>query len=367
MRKLISALVVLLLPAAAHATPGCNMIGGWPGAQYGLPAQLMIDSLPCYGITGTRGTPVVLQTSPTVNNTLTITGTSPVALTVGQLGITTPAFTVNSSAANSITGVIISSQSAGNGVNISATGETNVPLAINGAGSGQISLGAISTGTIDVYRSMNFIGGLGTNYFGATSGFTHVQSASIASGTLTLPTTNDTLVGKATADVFTNKTFDTGGTGNSFSLNSAAFNTQPQAIKALHILSAAEVITGVQFNTGNTDFIITLPSPPSGYTRYSIRNVFISGASASLNPATCGLFTANSAGGLALVTSGTAVTVTATADSTTNNMQVLSPVNVNTMSNLYSALTSGQIYFRVQTASSLPATASITVNYSWLP
>ena len=36
-------------------------------------------------------------------------------------------------------------------------------------------------------------------------------------GTLTLPTSTDTLVGKATTDTFTNKTFDANGTGNSLS------------------------------------------------------------------------------------------------------------------------------------------------------
>jgi hypothetical protein len=38
-------------------------------------------------------------------------------------------------------------------------------------------------------------------------------------GTLTLPTSTDTLVGKATTDVFTNKTFDTAGTGNVLKIN----------------------------------------------------------------------------------------------------------------------------------------------------
>jgi len=37
-------------------------------------------------------------------------------------------------------------------------------------------------------------------------------------GTLTLPTSTDTLVGKATTDTFTNKTFDVAGTGNVFKM-----------------------------------------------------------------------------------------------------------------------------------------------------
>lgn len=57
---------------------------------------------------------------------------------------------------------------------------------------------------------------------GSTSGSTIVKPSAIASGTLTLPAVTDTLVGKATTDTLTNKTFDTAGTGNSFSINSLA-------------------------------------------------------------------------------------------------------------------------------------------------
>lgn len=51
---------------------------------------------------------------------------------------------------------------------------------------------------------------------------TPVISTITNTGTLTLPTSTDTLVGKATTDVFTNKTFDTAGAGNAFSINSLA-------------------------------------------------------------------------------------------------------------------------------------------------
>jgi hypothetical protein len=58
---------------------------------------------------------------------------------------------------------------------------------------------------------------------GATSGTTTIKAAAVAgTTTLTLPAATDTLVGKATADVLTNKTFDTAGAGNSFSINGVA-------------------------------------------------------------------------------------------------------------------------------------------------
>jgi hypothetical protein len=55
--------------------------------------------------------------------------------------------------------------------------------------------------------SLPVIGGLGAGFNGSTSGVTHLQASAVAGTTfLTLPAAVDTLVGKATTDILTNKT-----------------------------------------------------------------------------------------------------------------------------------------------------------------
>jgi len=115
------------------------------------------DGQPTFATTTGTGN-VVRATGPTISTpnftgALTVTATSVNALAVGQNGTTTPALSVNDLTASSITGINVTSNSAGNGVDIFAIGETNVPLRINAAGTGTISLGNLSSGAVVLYNN----------------------------------------------------------------------------------------------------------------------------------------------------------------------------------------------------------------------
>ena len=120
-------------------------------------------------------------------------------------------------------------------------------------------------------------------------------------------------------------------------------------------------ILGVNFNSANTDNPINI-NLPSGYTRYRIATIRLSGANATLSTATCGVFTSTGGSGATIVTGGTAITVTQTGIDAVNNMQFFTVQNQNT-----TAFSDTVIYFRVVGAQGSVGTGNVTVTYDPMP
>ncbi len=120
-------------------------------------------------------------------------------------------------------------------------------------------------------------------------------------------------------------------------------------------------VLGINFNATNTDFPIPI-NLPVGYTRWRPSTIHISGASGTLTTATCSLWTQAGGSGVAIISTGSAITVNTNLSDTNNNAQTFTPNNVNTIS--YNDTT---IYFRVQTPEGVAATGNVSVFYEPLP
>jgi hypothetical protein len=153
---------------------------------------------------GTTGTTTVVASSAAGSTTLTLPAATDTL--VGKATTDTLTNKTIAAGSNTITGLTNTNLSGSAGITNANLANSSVTI-----GSTTVALGATST---------SLAGLTSATFVGSTSGTTQILSGATAgSSVLTLPVATDTLVGKATTDTFTNKTFNTAATGNVFQIN----------------------------------------------------------------------------------------------------------------------------------------------------
>jgi hypothetical protein len=140
-----------------------------------------------------------------------------------------------------------------------------------------LSDGSVGTGTVvlssgavinSATLGLPTIGSGGASFAGSSSGFTTLQPAATASGTITIPGATDQLVARATTDTLTHKTIDTAGTGNHIQLGGvdlpASIGTNGQVLTNSSGVLAFTTVSGgggstpggatnsIQYNNGSS-------------------------------------------------------------------------------------------------------------------
>jgi hypothetical protein len=148
----------------------------------------------------------------------TITSSSANALTTGPNGATNPTFNVDASTASAATGINIAGAAAAGGVAITALSSgTNEGMTIDAKGSGQIKIGATSTGKVVIGKGsagqpITFSTATvldaqsGTAAIAELLGGVYRHNSKTGAGTLTTPT--GTEISAGIAGVATGYTFD---------------------------------------------------------------------------------------------------------------------------------------------------------------
>lgn len=128
----------------------------------------------------------------------------------------------------------------------------------------------------------------------------------------------------------------------------------------------AAIAKNVNFNSiADTPLLVSLPP---GFTRFVCAALRLSGASGTLTTSQIGLFTTTGAGGTAIISGGTAVTVSTASDGTVNNAQSVNCTTGGAQSYLASALpTPYTVYFRVTQVQGSAATGSVNFVYAPIP
>lgn len=221
---------------------------------------------------GFAGTVATATTTPAITLTTTITGILKGNGTAISAGVASdvdsilPTQTGNSGKFLTTNGTVSSwGTASGSGtVNAGTAGQLTYYATSSTAVSGNANLNISSSAlTIGVAGSA-----VGTILFAnATSGtITITPPTGAISGVLTLPNATDTLVGKATTDTFTNKTYDTAGTGNSFSINGVAATANTGTGAVARAAGPTFTTPTLGAATATTINKVTITTPATGST-----------------------------------------------------------------------------------------------------
>lgn len=229
-----------------NATPAAARLAGSTSATMAVLTQTgtgSVSAAPAW--TSTIGTGnIVRATSPTLvtpalgtPTALVLTSATGLPISTGLTGVGTGVLTALAVNVGSAGAFVVLNGALGTPSSGTLTSATGLPIStgVSGLATGAATFLATAssanlaalltdetgTGKAVFATSPSFTTSIILN--GTSSGATTLQAGAAAGATtLTLPIATDTLVGKATTDTFTNKTYDTAGTGNSFSINGLA-------------------------------------------------------------------------------------------------------------------------------------------------
>lgn len=274
-----------ITPAVVRATL-TDMVNSWQqftgvNAQVGTTYAVVVGD---YGqlLTFTNGSAVAVSLPQAIGSFTTFNAYF-TNLGAGAVTITPTVSTIDGAASFTIaTGqsVWVVSDSAnyqvfkgfGSGVVNSGTAGQLAYYATTGAAVSGLTGGATGTilrgGSTPAFTATPTLGTAGSvvgslAFANATSGTITVQppTGALGSSVLTWPAATDTLVGKATTDIFTNKTYDTAGTGNSFLINGLAVTANTgtgSVVRATSPTMSGVTVTGSFTATGlvtNADLV----------------------------------------------------------------------------------------------------------------